>query len=227
MRIEFVDRNQAGQALAHRMPAYVGDPRVIVLGLARGGVPVAAEVARFLAAPLDAFIVRKLGVPGHAELAMGAVASGGATVLVDEVIQQYAIPHEALNAALERERAEIVRREQAYRGGKPYPDLAHRIVILVDDGVATGASMQAAIKAVRTMHAFSIVAAAPVMSREGLALLHQTADECKVVATPSPFYGVGFHYRDFNQTTDAEVRRLLDEAGERRRTATSLQFGST
>jgi predicted phosphoribosyltransferase len=182
---------------------------VIVLALPRGGVPVGYEVARALGAPLDVFVVRKLGVPGHPELAFGAIASGGIRVLNTDVIRSLAIAPALVEHVAVVERAELERRERAYRGGSPSPDIIGRTVILVDDGLATGATMLAAVAALRERSAGSIVVAVPVASREACATLHGEVDACVCAATPTPFYGVGAWYEDFSQTTDGEVRSCL------------------
>jgi predicted phosphoribosyltransferase len=208
----FADRRDAGRQLAARLTTYRDDPRVLVLALPRGGVPVAAEIAEALRVPLDVLVVRKLGLPGHEELAMGAVASGDAIVLVPETITQFGVSSHLIARTVERERSELERREHAYRGGRPFPSLEGRIAILVDDGVATGATMQVAVDAIRTRGPLKVVVAAPLMSREAHAMLRRTADEVAVVSLPFPFYGVGMHYDDFSQTTDDEVRSLLEPA---------------
>jgi predicted phosphoribosyltransferase len=185
----------------------------MVLGLPRGGVPVAWEVARALSAPLDVFVVRKLGVPGHEELAMGAVASGGIRVLNPDVVEPLGIPGSAIEAVAAREMQEIGRRERAYRGSRPFPDLRDAIVIVVDDGIATGSTMLAAVRALRLLHPAAVVVASPVMSGSAEATLRQVADACVALATPEPFYGVAAWYADFTQTTDEEVQELLGFGG--------------
>ena len=215
MSLTFIDRRDAGRQLGRALAAHGfggTDPPPIVLGLPRGGIPVAFEVAAALHAPLDAFVVRKLGVPSHEELAMGAIASGGVRVMVPETVQALGISPEAVLMVSERERRELERRERAYRGAKPFPDCRGRSVIVVDDGVATGASMLAAVRALRPRAPLRIVAAAPVMSRDAQAALERVADLVVAVVSPEPFYGVGAHYEDFSQTTDGEVRELLAEA---------------
>jgi predicted phosphoribosyltransferase len=207
------DRREGGLLLAGRLAAYAGDANAIVLALPRGGVPVGFEIARALGIPLDVFIVRKLGVPGHAELAMGALASGGTFLLNDDVIRKLRIPREEVEAALERERLEIERRERLYRGDRPRPELAGKTVILVDDGLATGASMGAAIAALRRMNPARIVAAVPVAASTIRIHLGRQADELICLQTPEPFYSVGQWYENFDQTSDAEVRRLLKADG--------------
>ena len=205
----FRDRRDAGAALAWLLDRYRGHPGVIVLGLARGGVPVAYEIAVALGAPLDVFVVRKLGVPGREEVAMGAVASGGVVVLNDDVIRGLRIPPEVIQETAEREGKELLRREEAYREGRPMPDLAGKTVILVDDGLATGASMRAAIQAVRQLGPARIVAAVPAAPESTCKELAGLVDEVVCATTPSPFFSVGEAYWDFTQTTDEEVRDLL------------------
>ena len=215
MGVPFLDRHDAGRQLASRLHHLAGRPDVIVLGLARGGVPVAAEVARALMAPLDVLVVRKLGVPGHEEFAMGAIASGGVRALNDDVIRGLRISSDLLDAVTAKERRELERREQRYRRGRSFPDLRGRTVILVDDGVATGSSMLAAVHALRQHRPTAIIAATPVMSEAAQRLLSQAADRCETVAVPEPFQAVGLWYYGFDQTTDEEVRTLLQQAAER------------
>lgn len=209
MTARFRDRRDAGQALADLMRAYAHDPQLLVLGLPRGGLPVAAEVAAALHAPLDVFVVRKLGVPGHEEYAMGAIASGGIRVLNHEVIRQLHLPIDAVERVERSERVELARREQLYRGDRPAPELAGATVVLVDDGLATGSTMLAAIAAVRTQHPARIIVAVPVASVEACDAVRRQADACVCAFTPDPFYGVGMWYQNFEQTTDGEVQRLL------------------
>jgi predicted phosphoribosyltransferase len=206
------DRREAGLLLAGRLAAHAHDPRAIVLALPRGGVPVGFEIARALGIPLDAFVVRKLGVPGHEELAMGALASGGTLLLNEDVIAGLRIPHEAVQAAIERESAEIERRERLYRGDRPPPVLAGKTVILADDGLATGASMAAAIAALRRIGPARIIVAVPVGAAEVCARLRAGVDELICLQTPEPLGSVGAWYDNFDQTADREVRRLLDAA---------------
>jgi predicted phosphoribosyltransferase len=215
------NRREAGQLLARRLSSYVDDHGVIVLALPRGGVPVAYEVARALHAPLDVFIVRKLGVPGHEELAMGAVASGGVRVVNDHVVMGLRIPGEAIDRVAARELQELDRREHAYRGGRPLPDLAKRTVILVDDGLATGTTMQAALMALRNLRPARIVVAVPVASEDACERIRGLADEVVCMATPEPFHAVGIWYADFTQTTDDEVRELLADAQQDERSSSS------
>ena len=212
MPIRFADRRDAGRQLAALLRPLANEPDVIVLGLPRGGVPVAYEVAQALGAPLDVFVVRKLGVPGHEEYAMGAIASGGIRVVNHEVVRQLQIPASAVDAVERDERAELERRERRYRGAGPAPSLHDRTVVLVDDGLATGATMQAAVQAVRTQQPRRIVVAVPVASHAACDALVRQADSCVCVSTPEPFYGVGLWYLNFNQTTDQEVERLLATA---------------
>jgi len=210
MQSRFWNRVEAGRQLAVRLRRFAGRQGLVVLGLPRGGVPVAAEVARALGAPLDVFIVRKLGVPGHPELAMGAIASGGIQVLNTEVIQMLGIGRESIAAVATAEAVELERREREYRGSRPTPEFRGATVILVDDGVATGSTMRAAVEALRRLKPATIVVAAPVMSRQARAMLAREADACECVATPEPFLGVGVWYDDFTQTSDQEVTSLLD-----------------
>jgi erythromycin esterase-like protein/predicted phosphoribosyltransferase len=205
----FRDRRDAGRVLAGLLDRYRGQPDVLVLGLARGGVPVAYEVAMALGAPLDVFLVRKLGVPGREELAMGAIASGGVIVVNDDVVRGLGIAPEAIRRVAEQEGRELLRREQAYREGRPPPDVAGRTVILVDDGLATGASMRAAVLALRQSGPARVVVAVPAAPESACRELSAMADDVVCATTPSPFFAVGASYWDFNQTTDEEVRDLL------------------
>jgi len=208
-RRAFEDRKEAGRALAARLRHYAGRPDVVVLALPRGGVPVAAPVADALGAPLDLFLVRKLGTPGHRELAMGAIASGGIRVLNDDVVKWYGIPPAAIDAVAREEEQELVRREAAYREGREAPPLDGKIVILIDDGLATGSTMMAAVKAVRQRHPAKVIVAVPVGARDTCEALATVADEVICVRMPEPFSAVGQWYLDFDQTTDEEVRQLL------------------
>lgn len=215
----FRDRRDAGVELAQRVEPFVWTngkrSDVVVLALPRGGVPVAYEVARTLEVPLDVFLVRKLGVPGHEELAMGAIASGGVRVLNDDVVEVYGIGDRTIAAVEAEERGELERRERTYRAGRPPIDLTGKTAILVDDGLATGATMRAAIHAARAAHAAKVIVAVPVASREACRDLGVEADDIVCARTPEPFYGVGLWYEDFSQTSDEEVRALLaDAAGE-------------
>ena len=208
----FHDRREAGRQLAARLSAYAGRPDTLVLALPRGGVPVAYEVARALKAPLDVFIVRKLGVPGFEELAMGAIATGGVRVLNEDVVEQLEIPANVIDAVAAKEREELRRRERLYRGGRLSPDLRGRTVILVDDGLATGATMQAAVKALRQQQPARIIVAVPTAAPETCESMKAVADDVICAITPAPFQGVGRWYEDFSQTTDREVRDLLAAA---------------
>jgi putative phosphoribosyl transferase len=207
--LKFTDRVEAGRLLAEQLAAYADRPDVVVLGLPRGGVPVAYEIAKRLHVPLDVFLVRKLGAPGQPELAMGAIASGGARVLNEDVIRYLAVSPEVIEAVARAEQVELERRERAYRGDRPTPDLHGRVVILVDDGLATGSSMRAAIAVVRTQSPSRVVVAAPVAARETCEELKREVDEIICLRTPDPFSAVGLWYEDFSQTTDEEVRELL------------------
>lgn len=206
----FANRTAAGRELASRLKTFRSRNDVVVLGLPRGGVPVAFEVARSLSAPLDVMIVRKLGAPGHPELAIGAIASGGVTVWNEHLTAL--VSQEALRSIEAREQAELTRRERLYRAGRPAWSLKKRIVILVDDGAATGASMLAAVRALRQLEADRIVVALPVASSEACAILAREADELVCLEQPSLFYSVGEWYADFSQTTDEEVTDLLERA---------------
>jgi putative phosphoribosyl transferase len=215
----FQDRVHAGRVLALRLGTYAGCRDVIVLALPRGGVPVGYEVAFKLAAPLDVFIVRKLGVPGRGELAMGAIASGGVRVLNEGVVGALGISEETIARVAGREAAELERREQTYRGHCPAPELQGRTVVLVDDGLATGATMRAASAAVRQRQATRIVVAVPVAAPDVCRGLELEADEVVCAVTPEPFHAVGSWYGDFTPTTDDEVRELLHRAAEWRSAA--------
>ncbi len=207
--MRFRNRTDAGRQLAERLAAYINRPDVLVLALPRGGVPVAFEVARSLGAPLDVFLVRKLGVPGHEELAMGAVATGGVRVLNNEIVHGLGIQESEIEAVVARELQELARRERLYRGGRPAPEVEGNTVILVDDGLATGATMRAAVRALKQQHPECIVVAVPTASSDTGEALKAEADEVFCVITPEPFFAVGCWYDDFAQTTDAEVRDLL------------------
>ena len=205
----FRDRTEAGRLLAGKLTAYVNRPDVLVLALPRGGVPVAYEVARALGAPLDVFVVRKLGVPGYEELAMGAVATGGVRVLNEQVVGGLRIPEHVIEAVAASEQQELARRERLYRGERPPPGVRGRTVILVDDGLATGATMHAAIKALRAQQPARIVVAVPTGAPEACEQLKEEVDDVICAITPEPFHAVGLWYQEFSQTTDEEVRDLL------------------
>jgi predicted phosphoribosyltransferase len=206
----YSDRREAGRVLAMALEAYAARPNLAVLALPRGGVPVAYEVAQALGAPLDVFVVRKLGVPRHEELAMGAIASGGLVVLNDDVVQLLEISPDEITRVAKDEMRELLRRESAYRGVQPRIDLTDRTVILVDDGLATGSTMRAAIRALRERYPEQIVAAVPVAAAETCAEIALEADDVVCASTPEPFHAVGNWYDDFSQTSDEEVRELLD-----------------
>jgi predicted phosphoribosyltransferase len=211
MKSRFKDRRDAGRKLATMLTHYANDPRVIVLALPRGGVPVAVEVATVLGAELDILTVRKLGVPGQEELAMGAVASGGVRVLDESLIRELRIGRSEIDAITDQEQRELARRERLYRGDHPVPSLDGRIAIIVDDGLATGSTMRAAISAVRQRKALRIVAASPVGSRMICEELGRIADESVCYETPFGFMAVSEHYEDFGQTTDAEILDILEQ----------------
>jgi predicted phosphoribosyltransferase len=210
----FRDRREAGRFLACKLSAYTDRPDVLVLALPRGGVPVAYEVARALRVPLDVFLVRKLGVPGQEELAMGAIASGGVRVLNEDVVRALRIPGRVVDAVAAEERQELERRDRIYRGSRPAPDVRGRTIILIDDGLATGSTMRAAVAALRKQGPARIVVAVPLGAPETCAELEAVADEAICGTTPEPFYAVGVWYRDFSQTTDEEVHDLLEQAAE-------------
>ena len=216
MERAFANRIEAGRQLAEKLDKYAGRKDVIVLGLPRGGAHVGYEVAKRLRAPLDVFTVRKLGVPGFEELAAGAIASGGVRVLNEDVMR--AIPHadEVIEAVTAKEAAELERREQIYRQGRPPPELRDRIVILVDDGLATGATMRAAVNAARQSGAAKIVVAVPVGPPDTCRELEEEADETICLSTPVFFQAVGQYYEDFSQTSDEDVRELLARGAEER-----------
>jgi putative phosphoribosyl transferase len=207
----FRDRRDAGRALAELLRRYAGRADVIVLALPRGGVPVAAEVAKTLGAPLDLFLVRKLGVPGHEELAMGALATGGVRVLNEDVIRALRVSRADVEAVTAEERHELERRERRYRGNRPLPDVKGKTVILIDDGLATGSTMLAAVRALREEGPAQIVVAVPVAAAETCDDFRGVVDEIVCAATPEPFIAVGLWYEDFAQTTDEEVQELLRE----------------
>jgi putative phosphoribosyl transferase len=208
----FANRREAGRILAWLLMKYADRDDVLVLALPRGGVPVGFEVAHALKAPLDVFIVRKLGVPGHDELAMGAIASGGVRVLNDDVVISLELEPEVIDAVAAREEKELARRERLYRGARPAPDVHGRTVILVDDGLATGSTMRAAVAALRKQGPARIVVAVPVAAPETCEEFKTEVDEAVCAATPRMFNGVGRWYDDFSQTTDEEVHDLLAQA---------------
>lgn len=205
----FRDRQQAGDLLADELESYANRDDVIVLGLPRGGVPVAAQIAKRLHAPLDVFLVRKLGLPGYPELAMGAIASGGLRALNMDVLNTVRVPRGMFEQVVAHEQAELERREKAYRDDLPPPDVAGRIVILVDDGIATGSTMIAAISALRKLKAGGIIVATPVIAAAKCEQIEATADELVTILAPEVFHGVGAFYENFSQTSDDEVRDLL------------------
>ena len=207
--MRFRDRADGGRHLAQRLAAYADREDVLVLALPRGGVPVGFEIARSLHAPLDVFLVRKLGVPGHAELAMGAIASGGVRVLSHDIIGQLGVSPDDIDAVTQRERAELDRRDRMYRGDRPQTPLTGRTVILVDDGLATGATMEAAILAVRQSSPARLIVAAPVGAADTCDRLRTIADDVVCASTPEYFQAVGLWYERFDQTTDEEVMTLL------------------
>ena len=212
MSKRFASRRKAGVELATKLAKYAGRADVIVLALPRGGVPVAYEVARALNVPLDIFLVRKLGVPGYEELAMGAIASGGVRVLNKEITETIGISHDVIDAVARKEQQELARRERLYRGEAPAPRVSGRTVILVDDGLATGSTMRAAALALRQMAPAKLVVAVPVGAQETCAEFRADVDEVVCAATPEPFMAVGAWYADFSQTSDDEVRELLSKA---------------
>jgi predicted phosphoribosyltransferase len=212
LKLPFENRTQAGRLLGQALTGYAKRPDVIVLALPRGGVPVGFEVARMIGAQLDIMLVRKLGTPGQEELAMGAIASGGVSVLNSDLVAALHVSQEAIEAVAGRERQELERRERAYRGDHPPPAVENRCVILVDDGLATGASMRAAVGALKQRKPASIVVAIPVAPPDTVERLQEEADEVVCLATPEPFWAVGRWYRDFPQTSDDEVKSLLARA---------------
>jgi putative phosphoribosyl transferase len=216
-RPPFADRRDAGRLLAERLGHYAGRSDLLVLGLPRGGIPVAFEVAQALRAPLDVFLVRKLGLPGHEELAMGAIASGNVRVLNPDVVDIFSVPESLIDQVASREGRELERRERAYRGDRPLPAVEGKAVILVDDGLATGSTMRAAVLALREQRPTRIVVAVPVAAPETCDEFRAEVDEVVCAITPEQFYAVGLWYRDFSQTTDDEVRDLLARAASRPR----------
>ena len=211
----FRDRVDAGGKLARELFRYARRNDVIVLALPRGGVPVAFQVAEALDAPLDVFLVRKLGTPGQEELAMGAIASGGIRVLNEDVVRSFRISDKAIESATAREQLELERRERAYRGDRPMPELKNKTVILVDDGLATGTTMRAALKALGKSGSARTIVAVPTAPRDVCDELRNEADEVVCATTPEPFWAIGAWYEDFTQTTDEEVRSLLEKAAGR------------
>lgn len=211
--VPYRDRADAGRQLARHLAHYAGRPQLLVLALPRGGVAVACEVARALQAPLDVFVVRKLGFPGHEEYAMGAIASGGVRVM--NALPGMEVSEEEVEQVARRELAELQRREQAYRGGRPACEIAGHTVIVVDDGLATGATMRAAAMAIRRQHPLHLCVAVPVGARESCEALRELADEVVCPSMPEPFRAVGLWYLDFPQASDAEVHALLEQARRR------------
>ena len=211
-RARFRDRTEAGRVLAMALTPYAGRLNLLVLALPRGGVPVGFEVARTLRAPLDVMLVRKLGVPGHEELAMGAIASGGIRVISNDIVRMLAIPDRAIATVAAAEEEELERRERAYRDGRPPAQVWGRTVILVDDGLATGATMRAAVAALKAQHPERLVVAVPIGASETCDMLRQEVDDVVCARTPEPFYAVGAWYEDFLPTSDDEVRDLLRKA---------------
>jgi len=209
----FVDRKEAGRELGNALAGRFGNrDDIIVLALPRGGVPIGYEVASVLRAPLDIFIVRKLGFPGHDEFAMGAIASGGVRVLNEEVFRDYPVPMHLVDAIAERELLEVERREKSYRGSRPHPDVRNKTVIVVDDGLATGSTMRAAVRALREMNPRAVVVAVPVAARQTCDEFRAEVDDILCLRTPEPFQAVGLWYQNFDQTSDEEVHELLDRA---------------
>lgn len=215
MTTQFKDRSEAGRTLATRLTSFANRPDVLVLALPRGGVPVAAEVAKSLNAPLDVFVVRKLGLPDHPELAMGAIATGGVRVINRDVVESFQIPELVIDVVAAQELEELARRQQAYRDDLPSPKVKGKTIILVDDGIATGSTMIAAVAALRQLGAGRIVVAVPVIARSTFYQIHNAADGVAAVIAPEEFYGVGQCYEDFSQTTDEEVRALLVQTNNR------------
>jgi putative phosphoribosyl transferase len=211
MTTRFRNRTEAGQLLAKKLTAYANREDVVVLGLPRGGVPVAFEVAKALNAPLDICLVRKLGVPGHKELAMGAIASGGVRVLNYDVVSWLKVSGKTIDKVAQKELRELQRRDRVYRGDRPPADVRNRTIIVVDDGLATGSTMRAAVAVLREQQPQSIVVAVPVAPSETCKALSAEVDEVVCIVTPEPFYAIGLWYENFAQTTDEEVRELLSD----------------
>jgi predicted phosphoribosyltransferase len=209
----YADRQHAGRILASSLREYAGRTNLVIYALPRGGVPVGYEVAIELAAPLDVFVVRKIGVPGREELAMGAIASGGHCVINDDVVQSFDISKNEIVRAVRAEKRELARREFAYRGARPAVNVMGKVVLLIDDGMATGASMRAAIRALRQLSPTQIIAAVPVAASDTCDAMADEADDVVCLATPEPFSAVGLWYEDFSPTTDREVRELLASTG--------------
>ena len=208
----FTDRVDAGRRLADALKDYEGRDDIVVYGLPRGGVPVAAEVAMALGAPLDVLIVRKLGVPGQPELAMGAVASGGVRVLNDEILRQIHVSDEQIDRITEEQRREVREREERFRGDAEVPEVQGKTALVIDDGIATGSTMRASVEALRELGPEEIVVAVPVASYSACDDMEEVADAVVCLETPSPFHAVGAWYENFDQTTDAEVKQLLEQA---------------
>ncbi|MBD2346583.1 phosphoribosyltransferase [Anabaena subtropica] len=208
----FKDRTAAGQVLAKKLADYANRPNILVLALPRGGVPVGFEVAKALNAPLDVLVVRKLGVPDNEELAMGAIASGGVRILNQSIVNQFQIPDEVIARVAVQQERELKRRENMYRGDRPFPDLKGQTVILVDDGLATGATMWAAVMSVKQQQPKEVVIAVPVAAPETCEEMQSKVEKIICANTPTPFYSVGLWYEKFPQTTDDEVRELLNKA---------------
>ena len=217
------DRYEAGRELATKLTAYAHRQDVLVLALPRGGVPVGYEVAKALLAPLDVFVVRKLGVPGHEELAMGAIATGGICVIDEEVVHMLHIPKEVIDAVVAKEQLELERREHLYRDDRPPPDVNGCNVILVDDGLATGSTMRAAAEALRQQHPARLIVAVPVAASSACEEFSTEVDEVVCIQTPEPFYGVGYWYEDFSQISDEEVHNLLSQAEQEKPVAARKQ----
>jgi len=209
----FLDRQEAGRELGARLARFAADPGLVILALPRGGAPVAAEVARALGRPFDLLLVRKLGIPGMEETAMGAIAGDGTVVMNDELLAELRLSDAEVDAVVRRETRELARRDALYRGGRPQAEVTDRTVLVIDDGIATGATMLAAVRLLRQRRAARIVVAAPVAPPDTVERLADEADEVVVISTPAPFSAVGCWYEDFSQTTDEEVGRLLDAAG--------------
>lgn len=206
---KYINRSEAGKVLGEFLQQYAHNPDAIVLALPRGGVPVAYRIAERLILPLDVLIVRKLGVPGHEELAMGAIASGGVVVYNDDIIHKLAIPKKIIDSVIAREKMEMARRETKYRGSRPFPDLTRKIIILVDDGIATGATIRAAIQSLRTQNVARIVVAVPVAAEDTCRDLIPLVDELVCPLRPEYFNAVGAWYEVFEQTSDREVIDLM------------------